>query len=506
MPIVRFWVAVISVCCVALGPPLAQAAANSTITIAVPEEPAPFDTCAVGTIAASRILLNNVADAITAYIPETNAVVPSLATSWKQTSPATWEFNLRSGVRFSDGTPFNAAAAATSIKRTFNHALNCSVASQIFAGEQVVPEAIGNTRLRLTTSRPDPILPLRATFLAISAPSTESDRNTEHPIGTGAYKVDNWAHGTSITLVPNPFFNGPKPKITQVTYVFRPEARVRVDMVNTGEADMALSLPPEFASQKGALQFDPPEVILLRMDALTAPFNDKRVRQGVLSAIDRPGLIKALYGGNASVATQAITRNVPGFNPHIVPPRYDPALAKKLIAEAKASGVPVDKPMKIYNRAGLVLNGQQLAEALAEELDAVGLNVSVDTMDVAPWVEILFSHPADRSGLLLEDHANNLGDPSLTVDARFDPRRTRSQVPKEDQSTVANLIRLAENGRGEQRTALFQKLFAFMATDATQDAYIAAARSTMLVGPRVSYKPNWRSNQLIPLANVHLRQ
>jgi peptide/nickel transport system substrate-binding protein len=254
MPIVRFWIAVISVCCVALGSPLVEAASNSSITIAVPEEPAPFDTCAVGTIAASRILLNNVADAITAYVPETNAVVPSLATSWKQVSPTAWEFNLRSGVRFSDGTPFNAAAAVTSIKRTFNHALNCSVASQIFAGEQVLPEALGSTRLRLTTSRPDPILPLRATFLAISAPSTEPDRNTEHPIGTGAYKVDNWAHGTSVTLVPNPYFRGPRPKITRATYVFRPEARVRVDMVNTGEADMALSLLVDRKSATAELQ------------------------------------------------------------------------------------------------------------------------------------------------------------------------------------------------------------------------------------------------------------
>jgi len=275
-------------------------------------------------------------------------------------------------------------------------------------------------------------------------------------------------------------------------------------MVSTGEADMALSLPPEFASQKGALQFDPPEVILLRMDALTAPFNDKRVRQAVLVAIDRQGLIKALYGGNGNVATQAVTRNVPGFNPHIVPPRYDPVLAKKLIAEAKASGIPVDKPMKIYNRAGLVLNGEQLSEALAQELDAVGFNVSVDTMDVAPWVEILFSHPPDRSGLLLEDHANNLGDPSLTVDARFDPRRTRSQVPKENQAAVAKLIAQAEAARGDQRTALFKKLFAYMASDATQEAYITSVRSTMVVGPRVTYKPNWRSNQLIPLANVSL--
>ncbi|HEY4200440.1 MAG TPA: ABC transporter substrate-binding protein [Devosiaceae bacterium] len=476
-----------------------------TLTIAVPQEPPTFDICAMGSNAASRVIFGNIGEGLTQRDPASGDLKPLLATSWEQSSPTTWVFHLRQGVKFHDGTPFNAQAAVISIQRTFKKELACSVATQAFGAIGVTPKALDDYTLELTTSQEDPILPLRTSFLGMTASSTPTDHQTEEPIGTGPYKEAKWDHGSQIVLEAFPDYWGTKGEATTVTYVFRPEDLVRSQMVGNGEADIAVGLPVEFASAENAVKFQVPETTGLRIHMQSPPFNDIRVRQAVQYALDRDGLIGAVWNGAATPASEPITPDIVGYSPDIPVPAYDPDKAKQLIAAAKADGVPVDTPSLIYTRADIVDNADLLSQAIAEQLNDVGLNVGVQMMEAAPWIDLLRTHPTDKPGFLLEPHNNSLGDASWTANSKYDSSQARSQNrgPLADKADA--MIKAANAAQGDERQKLYQDFFKFLNDEVVTDAFIAYTQAVYVIGPRVSYTPNAMSNDVLRVSEIHFK-
>lgn len=478
---------------------------KTSVTIALPEEPPTLDPCAIVTVGPSRILAGNVAEGLTEREAGTNQLKPLLATAWKQTAPTTWEFTLRQGVKFHDGAPFNAQTAATSINRTFMPKLSCSTMTLAFGAVRITAaEPIDEYTIRITTNQEDPLLPFRASFLGMTSPNTGVDRQTDRPIGTGPYKFVRWDRGSSVTLQRDDNYWGAKPQLLTATYLFRGEDTVRAAMIETGEADIALALSPEYGNQKGAQSFPIPVSIGLRMDTQSAPLNDKRVRQAVDHAIDRQRLINAIWSGKGRIGTQVITPEVAGYNPDIKPTPYDVEAAKKLIAAAKADGVPVDRPIRAYNRLDLYPNADLFAQALAQQLNAIGLNVQIQNMEAAAWIERLLSAASpDRVEMVIDPHQNALGEASQSVNARFDSSQKRNRIPKGQQAQVDGMIRKAgATPLGEERLKLYRDLLAFLSAEVLQDSYIAYLESTIILGPKVRYAPNAQSHTVIRLSNV----
>lgn len=479
-----------------------QKGGANELRIAVPQEPPVADICAIGSNAAARVLFANVGEGLTERVVETGEVRPLLATAWKQLSPMVWEFTLRKGVVFHDGTPFNAQTAATSVNRTFLKQLNCSVATQAFGAVRLTAEAVGDSVLRLTTAVEDPILPLRTAFLGMTSPNTPTDKPTARPIGTGPYKFASWERGTRLVLDRHDKYWGKAPQFERVTYLFRGEDLVRAEMINAGEADIAVGLPFEFQKYKGAVMFDVPETLGVRIHIQSPPFNNKKVREAVKLAIDRQGIIKAVWSGAGKVASQPIPPDALGFDPKYPSPAYNPDAARKLIAQAKAEGAPVGTPSIIYTRLDILENGDLLAQALAQQLNNIGLNVKVQILEAAPWIEILRSRPTNRPGFLLEPHGNILGDASWTANSKYHSSQPRSQVPDELRPTVDQMIRRAGAARGEERARLYRELFAYLDREVIQDVFIAHTRSVMIVGPGVQYTPNIQSDDIIRVASI----
>lgn len=480
----------------------AHAQKSTELRIAVPQEPPVNDICAMGSNAASRVLFANVGEGLTERVVETGELRPLLATAWKQVSPKVWDFTLRKGVGFHDGTPFNARTAAASVNRTFLRPLNCSVATQAFGAVRLTAEAVGDYVLRLTTAIEDPILPLRTAFLGMTSPNTPTDKPTQQPIGTGPYKFASWDHGTRMVLERNDKYWGKAPQFGRVVYLFRGEDLVRAEMINTGEADIAVGLPFEFMKNKGAVMFDVPETLGLRIHTQSPPYNNIKVREAVKLAIDRAGIIKAVWNGAGQVASQPIPPGTLGFDPNYPAPRYDPEAARKLISQAKAEGAPIDTPSIIYTRLDILDNGDLLAQAIAQQLNAIGLNVKVQIMEAAPWIEILRSRPTNRPGFLLEPHGNILGDASWTANSKYHSSQPRSQVPDELRPKVDAMIQRAAAVRGAERERLYRELFAYLDREVIQDVFIANTRSVMIVGPGVQYKPNVQSDDIIRVAQI----
>jgi peptide/nickel transport system substrate-binding protein len=99
-------------------------------------------------------------------------VRPRLATSWEQVDDKTWRFKLREGVKFHDGTAFDAQAAATSINRTLDPRLDCEIRVKFFGSTKVTPKAVDATTLELTTDGPSPIMPTMMGTMPCTAPGS----------------------------------------------------------------------------------------------------------------------------------------------------------------------------------------------------------------------------------------------------------------------------------------------------------------------------------------------
>jgi peptide/nickel transport system substrate-binding protein len=498
----RLGLALIAITTALSTPSFAQ---EKSVTIAVSEEPTALEPCAMSMVAVARVIFGNSAEGLTELVPDTGQLKPLLATEWKQASPLEWDFKIREGVKYQDGTPFDANTAAKSITRAFAGKINCSSVTQIFGGVKVKAEAVSPTELKVTTDKLDPLLPRRMSYLGMTAPSASNDKPLEDPNSTGPYKLAKWDHGTQITLVRNPNYWGAKPVIDKVTYLFRSEDSVRADMVDLGEADMALTLPPDFGSRPGAVQFPVRGTIVLRMDALTPPLSDKRVRDAITMAFDRKLMVKAIWDGAADVATQVTTPDVAGYNKDIPPVPFDPAKAKALVASAKADGAPVNAELTIYNRTGLFANSGELSEVMASNLRDIGLNVKVQTVEAAPWVDILRTQGVNRRALLLEEQADHMGDAAGNYGTRYPSSQSRAQTPLDLRPTFDALFNKAAEASGEPRAQYFRELAKWVGDNLVMDAFIVYPRQTMMVGPRIEYKPNVRSSHVIRLNEIKLK-
>lgn len=481
-----------------------QGRSDPSVVVALPEEPATIDICDTGPIHAARVSRTNISESLTYRNPDTNEIEPMLAVSWEQVDDTHWDFELRQDVDFHDGEHLDAEAVAYSINRQFIPELECSLTSQNFGDVVVEAEAIDDYTVQLSTRNPDAILPLRANFLEIVSPNTPDDSITQEPVGTGPYQFLEWVPGQHITLEAFEGYWGEQPDVQEATYVFRSEESVRVGMIETGEADIAIGLSPQHADHELAELFDIPEVTGLRMDVLGPPFDDIRVRQAVTHAIDREGLIQAMWDGVGTPASLPIVGTAVGYNPDIEIPEYNPDLAAELVEDARQDGVDVEVEVTIFGRIGLFPNSRAFSEAAAEMLNDVGLNVTVEMLEVGAWIEILHDHPDDRHGLLAEAHGNALGDSSMTLGSRYHSSQPRSQIPLDRRDDIDQMIEEAAAASGDERVTKMHEFWEVITGEIIQDVWIAEMASVILLAEDLSYPLNVDSYEVVDLASISL--
>jgi peptide/nickel transport system substrate-binding protein len=480
----------------------ALAQEKPAIILAMPGEPDTFDLCTTDGQSRSRILLGNIGEGLTARNVENGTLDPLLATEWSAKSPTEWEFKIREGVTFHDGAPLNAAAVVQSLQRHLDEEILCTWTANLPGGLGVSVEAVDDMTVLIKTATPDPIMPLRLASISIDSPNTSATALVETPLGTGPFKAAEWSRGQQIVLVENENYWGEKPAISKATYIFRTDEMVRSQVVGTGEADLAIGLSTESAGVPGAVTFTGIDVVMMRTNAWSPPFDDIRVRRAANMAVDRAGLIGAVWGGFGEPIGQILTESTVGHIPDYPVPPYDVDAAKALIEEAKADGVPVTNPSKIYVRADYVENGVLMSQALAAQLNAIGLNVGVEVQDIAAWADVLRSHDTDIPGYVLHAHNNNLGDASVTTAPVYDPAVPRSNIPEADRPKATELLAAAAAASGDERAKLYQEFFRWVNDDLAQDVFLAVPVKTMIVGPKVTYTPNALSDEIILLSSI----
>lgn len=399
---------------------------GTEVTIALPEEPRTLASWNAYSNDGHPVL-RNITEALINRDPRTNDLVPELALSWRQVDPQNWQFTLRQGVKFTDGSDFDANAAATSL----NYVLDPKNAfpMRTFLGPDIEASAVDQYTLNVKTAAPDPILPTRLYFVTIpSAKQITDDLGSyeTNPVGTGPYKLDSWNRGQNIVLVPNDEWwgkdvpdAGGRQTVTKATYVFRPETEVRAAMVQRGEADLAPKLTKEQCDAAPRCESTPTvETVILRMDTKNPVLADIRVRQAISMAFDKEKIMNDILGGG-KVVGQIVGPSAVGYA-DLPPYPYDPERAKALIAEAKADGVNVDEPMTVSAREGYILRANEIVQLVADSLRSVGLTgVTSQTQETAAfeeqWTLGYNNIPADRALLGVQQHGQELMDYSGSV-------------------------------------------------------------------------------------------
>ncbi|MEU8110250.1 ABC transporter substrate-binding protein [Nonomuraea muscovyensis] len=477
-------------------------AAANTVRIVLPEEPPTLEPCDASLTATGRVTRANITEALTERDPGTGQLQPALATEWKQDSPTEWTFTLRPGVKFHDGTAFDAKAAAFSIDRTVGSEIDCNVDGYVFGGIELTATAVDDTTLKVKTAKPDPILPLRLSFVEIVPATTSATGKVREPVGTGPYKIAKWDTGRSLRLERHAGYWGKAPEFAAAEYVWRAEGSIRAAMVKSDEADVAIGLAPEDGAGDSAVQYPNNETSYLRIDATKAPLNDIRVRQAINYAIDRDGLVASVFAGLGKPAGQLVPEGVTGHSSAVQAWPHDMAQAKKLVAEAKAAGVPTDTPIKIIGRNGIYPKAAEAMEVVQNSLIEAGLKVEIEMLDVNAWLEYLLRPFPKNLGptLLQAQHGNQAGDAAFTMGQIYGSKGAQSSYGT---SELDSMIAAAEQASGEERQTAFAKALEHQSKDVVRDAVLAHMTGILALSPRVTYKPNAATNDEMRLADMH---
>ncbi|MFC4564426.1 ABC transporter substrate-binding protein [Nocardiopsis mangrovi] len=475
--------------------------AGTTLRVVLAQEPPTLEPCEASLTSTGVVVRSNISEPLIERDPESGELQPLLATEWEQTEPTTWALEVRSGVTFHDGQPFTAEDAAFSIDRAVNSDLACNVDGYVFDGKDVEVAATGETTLTVTTEDPDPILPLRLSFIEVVPRTTATDAKVREPVGTGPYAIEDWETGVSISLRRNDDYWGEAPAFPEARYVWRSEPAVRAAMITKGEADLATALNPEDATEDNSVAYPNNETTALRLDGREAPLDDIRVRRAIDLAIERQAISDTLFDGLAEPAAQLVPDGVVGYNDELAPTTPDPDAARALIEEAAADGVPVDRRISLIARNGQFPRVAETAEALQYQLAEVGLNVEITMLDTAAHLQYQLRPMPEDAGpvALLIMHGNQTGDAAFTASQYLLSEGAQSTFGTADMDErIADASALS----GPERADALADVLAAQNDDIAQYAHLAHMRGLMGISGAVRYEPNSASGDELRLSEV----
>ena len=345
---------------------------------------------------------------------ENARIIPAIATSWKNLDATTWEFKLRKGVKFHDGSNVTAEDFVFSVNRIPKVPNNPS--SYVMNVEMIADVTIKDPyTLIIKTKEPYPLLPNRLSDVAIVSKklvenATTADFTTgKVAIGTGPYKFVEYIPGDRYVLKRNENYWGKKPAFERVVFKVISNNAARVAALLGGDVDMVDVVQPADVptlEKRGFWVFKRPSsrVIFLTIDSnrdqspyvtdnegqplRTNPFKDVRVRQALSKAINRDAIVARIMEGLAETNSQLIPRGWYSYNPKIVE-KYEPERAKELLASA---GYPNGFGLTIHAPSDRYVNDQKIIQGIAQMLSTIGIKMKVETMPPGMYFGRLNKH------------------------------------------------------------------------------------------------------------------
>ena len=322
-------------------------------------------------------------------------VVPALAESLSSSDGGrVWEFKLRKGVKFHDGTPFDADAAIWNIRRVFDpdspqYSAEAQAANALyFPGSIADFEKIDAQTFSLAIPDPFPVDEQFYQLLMIS-PTAFEEKGLEgfvtSPVGTGQFKFGKLRPGVSLELVRNDDYWGEKAKLDLIVMQPIADPLARASALRAGEIDIALELSPDTldglkSAKKQVLTSARSHTWHYMFNMRQAPYTDKRVRQALNFAIDRDRITKDILRDTATPMICIADKGSPFYDDSLPAYTYDPERAKSLLAEAGyAKGFRTTWWTATNGSGNLV--PLPMSEFIQSNLRDVGVNVDLKKFD-----------------------------------------------------------------------------------------------------------------------------
>ena len=390
----RAWAKVFLLLCIALwgSAPLQSANAQDQLILGVPLEPPNLDPTSGAAAAVDSIVYGNVFEGLT-RITQSGDVAPALAESW-EISPdgLAYVFHLRRGVRFHDGSRFDANDVAFSLDRAL--APDSTNAQKALLSPIRQVEALDPYTVKLSLNHPSGTLPY---FLGwgdavIVAPESAAT-NANNPIGTGPFRFSKWRRGDSIRLDKNPDYWGAAAKLNSVVFKFIGDPAAAFASMKAGDIDAFPNYPapeniaefendPNFKVVIGATAGK----VIMAINNRRSPFNNRLVRVAISHAIDRDAVIDGAMFGFGEPIGSHYTRQSQAYVDLTERFPHDIELAKSLLAEA---GYPdgftasLRLPPRPYAR--------RAGEVIAAQLSSIGIRLEIENLEWAQWLNQVFT-------------------------------------------------------------------------------------------------------------------
>jgi peptide/nickel transport system substrate-binding protein len=409
-------------------------AAATTLVVGTEGDPVALDGALVFDGSSLRVL-DQIFEGLVDLKPGTLKVIPSLATSWKGTGGGrVWTFKLRHGVKFQDGTKFNAKAACYNFNRWYGFTGSFQNPDATYywqtvfggfrntVGKPSAPEALRTSkfksckavntytaRITLTVPSASFIGGLALRNFAIASPNAlvkygankgsvdaggvfhpTGSFATQHPIGTGPFKLKSWTLGESIVLDRNPGYWGKKAKVSRL--IFRPivDNAARLQALQTGEVQAYDLVAPQDVptiQRSGNLKVlnrPPFNVAYVGFNQAKPPMNKLAVRQAIAYGLNRTAIVKAFYLGRAKVANAFMPPQLFGYAKNVKKYSFNPSKAKSLLRKAGLS-LPVHLDFYYFTRARAYMpDPKSVFEGFKASLEQSGFEIAPHVLPFRP--------------------------------------------------------------------------------------------------------------------------
>lgn len=430
---------------------------GGTVILGYIDEPPTMDPRVSGSAKATNLMVN-LFDTLIALDHEAGELVPGLATAWEASEDAmSYTFDLRDGVMFHDGTPFNAEA----VKYTYDSIVDPELKSLSAIGA-LGPydntEVIDEYTVSVHFSDAYAAFPntVSSTVLAPVSPTAAEELGpvefARAPVGTGPFVFDSWETQVGMTFKKNPDYNWPiglythegPAYIDELTTNFIPEASTLTGSLESGQITIADGIPPQDIG--GFQDNDDFQVLLpvvpgspqiLPLNAAKFPTDDLKVRQAINYAVDTETIVDTLFFGTLKPAKGPLSSTTWSYNPAVeeyFP--YDPEMATQLLEEAgwtPGSGGVLEKDGQPLELEYITTSGQagDVAELVQAYLSQVGFKINLQILEYAATAELMLAgeHNIARIGYTGTDpvmlstlyHSDNIPGTNFNRTMKADP-------------------------------------------------------------------------------------
>ncbi len=448
-------------------------------------------------------VVDQIYDKLLRYRTGSNIPEPGLATSWNVSQQGrVWTFQLRRGVKFHDGTPFNADAVVFSLERQRDpfhpfHRHKFYYWENVYRNIEKV-EKLDEFTVRITIERS--YAPFEANLamfpVAIVSPTALEkwgDDYARHPVGTGPFKFSSWTQGDRIVLERNDDYWGGAPAIKRLVFQVIPDPRQRLIALESGAVDIAYGILPEelqFVELHPALRLYKKaanNVVYLALNTTHPPFDDVRVRRAANYAINKEPIVKLVYQGNAIPADGPLPPTQWGYHKPDERYTYRPERARELLAEAEADGrFDPNREHVFYvpsTPRPYMPNPVAMAQVLSANLADVGIKVKVSFNEFGVHKQAL---KLGKHDLCLHGWVGDNGDPDNFLFTLFDrdntvPGHASNVAFFRDPELHGLLVMAQESDSREEREELYARAQELIAREAP---WVPIAHSQVSVAAR----------------------